>query len=132
MFLQGLKVPGAENKLETFLLRTLSCNEMTAALRVNTLWKYIYSQPSRWLSGKAGELGWGLDDSSELMDLTEKFMIEVAADGSKLFDPQQDPFASLAEKYPVTTHSTPPHPNPSPPHPLKQRRVLGFVPLHTV
>ena len=52
-FLQGLMVPGSKNRLETFLLRTLSCSEMTAALRVNTLWKYIYSEPSRWLVGKA-------------------------------------------------------------------------------
>eukprot|EP00966_Prymnesium_polylepis_P330697 7386316-Prymnesium_polylepis.1 len=36
-FLQGLMVPGAKNQLEKFLLRTLSCNEMTATLRVNTL-----------------------------------------------------------------------------------------------
>ena len=36
-FPRGLMVPGADNQLEKFLLRVLSCNEMTAALRVNTL-----------------------------------------------------------------------------------------------
>eukprot|EP00966_Prymnesium_polylepis_P332779 7388258-Prymnesium_polylepis.1 len=100
-FIQGLMVPGADNKLEKFLLRIYSCNEMTAALRVNTLWAYIYSQPARWLVGKAGaELGWSLEDSSALMDLTEKMMEEIAADGRKLLDPQFDPFASLADKHP--------------------------------
>jgi hypothetical protein len=98
-FIQGLVVPGAENKLEKFLLRTMSCNEMTAALRVNTLWKYIFSEPSRWVSGKAGELGWGLDDASELIDLTEQMMIAIAADGRKLLDPDFDPYAPLADKY---------------------------------
>eukprot|EP00966_Prymnesium_polylepis_P095427 2210409-Prymnesium_polylepis.1 len=37
-FLRGLEVPGADNQLEKFLRRVLSCNEVTAALRVNTLW----------------------------------------------------------------------------------------------
>ena len=48
-FLRGLMVPGANNQLEKFLLRVLSCNEMTAMLRVNTLWHYIFSRPTRFL-----------------------------------------------------------------------------------
>ena len=99
-FLQGLKVPGADNKLENFLLTVLSCNEMTAALRVNTLWKYIFSEPARWLAGKAGELGWGLDDSSALNDMIEAMVKEVAADGERLLDPAFDPFGALAAKIP--------------------------------
>ena len=99
-FLQALKVPGADNKLENFLLTVLSCNEMTAALRVNVLWKYIFSEPARWLTGKAGELGWGLDDSSELLDAIYDMMQAVAADGRRLLDPAYDPFASFAAKYP--------------------------------
>ena len=98
-FLQGLMVPGASNILEKFLLRTLSCNEMTAALRVNTLMKYVYSEPARWLAGKAGELGWGLDDATELIDLTEKLMIDIATDGRKLLDESYDPWAPLAAKH---------------------------------
>ena len=99
-FLQALKVPGAENKLENFLLTVLSCNEMTAALRVNVLWKYIFCEPARWLTGKACELGWGLDDSSELLDAIYDMMQAVAADGRRLLDPAYDPFASFAAKYP--------------------------------
>ena len=97
-FIQGLMVPGADNRLEKFLLRVLSCGQVTAALRVNTLFKYMLSEPTRWLAGKAGELGWGLDDSSEMVDLVEKFMMEVAADGSKLFDASYDPWAPIAAK----------------------------------
>ena len=73
---------------------------MTAALRVNVLWKYIFSEPARWLTGKAGELGWGLDDSSELLDAIYDMMQAVAADGRRLLDPAYDPFASFAAKYP--------------------------------
>ena len=98
-FLQGLRVPGASNMLEEFLLRSLSCNEMTAALRANTLWYYLFSEPMRWLAGKGSELGMGLDDSAEMCDLVEKMMTEVAADGSRLLDPTFDPFAPLAAKY---------------------------------
>eukprot|EP00966_Prymnesium_polylepis_P005007 114807-Prymnesium_polylepis.1 len=47
-FLKSLMVPGADNQLEKFLSRVLSCNEMTALLRVNTLWKYTFSEPARW------------------------------------------------------------------------------------
>ena len=101
-FLRGLMVPGADNKLEKFLWRVLSCNEMTAVLRVNTLWKYIFSEPARYLAGKGSTLrDWSLDSSSEVLDLIEKVMAEVAADGRKLFDPSFDPFASIAEKQPL-------------------------------
>eukprot|EP00966_Prymnesium_polylepis_P182599 4230608-Prymnesium_polylepis.1 len=100
-FIQGLMVPGVDNRLEKFLLRSFSCNQMTAALRVNTLWKYLYSEPARWLAGKAGELGMGLDDASDLVDVQESIMVAVAADGSKLLDPTWDPWAPLAAKYPA-------------------------------
>ena len=96
-FIKGLLVPGANNQLEKFIWRTLSCNEMTALLRVNTLWKYIFSEPARWLSGKGSELSdWSIDRSSGVLDLIENAMVEVAADGSKLLDPAFDPFASIA------------------------------------
>ena len=100
-FLQGLMVPGADNRLEKYLIRSMSCNQMTAALRVNTLWKYLYSEPARWLAGKAGELSFGLDDASELVDVQERMMVAIAADGSKLLDPTWDPWAPLAAKYPA-------------------------------
>ena len=102
-FLQSLvSVKGSDNKLEKFLWRTLSCNEMTALLRVNTLWQRIFSEPTRWLSGKSGKLdGWSIDSSSEVMDLVEQAMVAVAADGHTLLDPSFDPFASIAERQPL-------------------------------
>ena len=74
---------------------------MTAALCVNTLWLYTFSEPLRWLAGKGGELGISLDDSAEMCDVTEKLMETVAADGRKLFDPEYNPLAPLAAKYPA-------------------------------
>ena len=80
-FLKSLIVPGADNKLENFLWRVLSCNEMTALLRVNTLWKYIFSEPARWLAGKGSELkDWSIDKASGVLDLIETAMVAVAAD----------------------------------------------------
>ena len=68
-FLKSLIVPGADNKLDNFLWRALSCNEMTA-LRVNTLWKYIISEPARWIAGKGSKLkDWSIDRSSGVLDL---------------------------------------------------------------
>ena len=91
-----------DNKLEKFLWRVLSCNEMTALLRVNTLWTYIFSEPARWLAGKGGSLrDWSIDSSSEVMDLVEKAMIDVAADGHTLLDPSFDPFSEIAAKQPA-------------------------------
>ena len=101
-FLKSLLVPGADNKLENFLWRALSCNEMTALLRVNTLWHYIFSEPARWLSGKGSELkDWSIDRSSGVMDLIEKAMVAVAADGHTLLDPSFDPFESIAQEQPA-------------------------------
>ena len=96
-FLRGMMVPGADNQLEKFLLRVLGCNEMTAMLRVNTLWMYIFSQPMRYLCGKSRKLKeWSIDTSSRVLDMVEAAMVEVAADGRKLFDPNFDPFAAIA------------------------------------
>ena len=101
-FLRGLEVPGADNQLEKFLRRVLSCNEVTAALRVNTLWKYIFSEPARWLAGKAGALNdWSIDSSSRVLDLIEEAMVKVAADGHTLLDPSFDPFAAIAAEQPA-------------------------------
>ena len=101
-FLKSLIVPGADNKLENFLWRALGCNEMTALLRVNTLWKYIFSEPARWLAGKGSELkDWSIDRSSGVLDLIEQAMIKVAADGHTLLDPSFDPFASIADEQPA-------------------------------
>lgn len=101
-FLNSLVHPKCDNKLDLFLWRVLGCNEMTALLRVNTLWKYVFSEPARWLAGCSGEMhDWSIESSSGVMDLIEKAMIEIAADGRKLLDPTFDPFASLAAKQPA-------------------------------
>ena len=101
-FLRGLMVPGADNQLEKFLLRVLSCNEVTAALRVNTLWHFVFSRPARFLAGSSRKLrNWSIDSSSKVMDLVEQAMVEVAADGRRLLDPSFDPFASIAAEQPV-------------------------------
>ena len=101
-FLKSLIVPGADNKLDNFLWRVLSCNEMTALLRVNTLWKYIFSEPARWLAGKGSELkDWSIDKASGVLDLIETAMVAVAADGHTLLDPSFDPFASIADEQPA-------------------------------
>ena len=100
-FLKSLEATG-DNRLAKFLSKTLSCNEITAALRVNTLWKYTFSEPARWLSGKAETLNdWSIDSASEVLDLIEKAMVAVAADGHALLDPSFDPFAEIAAKQPA-------------------------------
>ena len=102
-FLHSLvSTPGADNKLERFNWRALKCNEEVGALRVNTLYKYIFSEPVRWLAGKADTLNdWSLDDSAEVLDLVEHMFIEIAADGHTLLDPSFDPFKSIAGKQPA-------------------------------
>ena len=75
---------------------------MTAMLRVNTLWHYIFSRPARWLAGKSRQLNcWSIDSSSKVLDPIEKAMVEVAVDGRVLLDPAFDPFASIADEQPL-------------------------------
>ena len=48
---QLVNAPGAnDNRLEESLWRVLKCNKMTALARVSTLFKYVLSEPMRWLS----------------------------------------------------------------------------------
>ena len=103
-FLNQLLVPGADNKLETFLWRALSCNEMVAHLvRVCTLFKIVISEPMRWLSGKASKslTDWSMVSSSEVLELVEAAFKAIAADGHSLLDPGLDPFAAVAAKQPL-------------------------------
>ena len=55
-FLHSLNIPGASNKLEDCLRILFRSNEMTAVLRVCTLFQIIFSDPMRWLAGKHEEL----------------------------------------------------------------------------
>lgn len=101
-FLNGLLLPGAENKLESFLWRSLACNEMTAHLRACTLYKNILSSPMRWLAGKASKslTDWSIVESSKVLELAEAALEAIAEDGHNLFDPSFDPFAAVAAKQP--------------------------------
>ena len=107
-FLRSLLVPGSDNTLESFLYGVLRCNEMVALLRVLTLFDLVWSRPMRFLNGAASSLDdWGSDNSAEVLDLTEKMMVAIAADGHALLDPSLDPCAAS-----TLTPNPNPHPNP--------------------
>ena len=119
-FLRSLLVPGSDNTLESFLYGVLRCNEMVALLRVLTLFDLVWSRPMRFLNGAASSLDdWGSDNSAEVLDLTEKMMVAIAADGHALLDPSLDPCAASTLTPNPNPHPNPhPHPNPNPnPHP---------------
>ena len=101
---QLVNAPGAgENKLEKFLWRLLRCNEMTALARVCTLFKYVISEPMRWLTGKASKslTDWSLASSSEMLDHLDAALSSIATDGHALLDPHLDPFAAIEKKQPL-------------------------------
>ena len=102
-FLHGLvNVPRADNTLEKFLWRVLRCNEMTALLRVCTLFKLVLTDAMRWLTGKANKLDdWSIVSASRVLELAEDAFVAIAADGSKLLDPSLDPFAEITAKQPL-------------------------------
>ena len=101
-FLRGLRVPGASNRLENFLWRLLSSNEITALLRVCTLYSLILSQPMRWLAGRGSKLNdWSVDSAARVLNLTEAALEAIAADGHVLLDPDFDPFATIAAEQPM-------------------------------
>eukprot|EP00966_Prymnesium_polylepis_P319048 7368990-Prymnesium_polylepis.1 len=101
---QLINAPGSnDNKLELALWRLLKCNEMTAFSRVCTLFKYVISEPMRWLTGKASKelKGWSLASSSEMLDQLDRALTSIAADGHALLDPHLDPFASIEKEQPL-------------------------------
>ena len=102
-FLHGLvNVPRADNTLEKFLWRVMRCNEMTALLRVCTLFKLVITDSMRWLTGKALMLDdWSIVSASRVLELAEEAFIAIAADGRKLLDPTLDPFAEIKKQQPL-------------------------------
>ena len=96
-------LPGSDNVLEKFLWTVLRSNEMTALLRVCTLWREIISAPMRWLTGKASSTltNWSVISSNDVLDLAYDSIASVAADGHSLLDPSLDPFAPIAAKQPA-------------------------------
>ena len=101
-FLCGyIQCPKSENVLDKSLYTLLRCNEFVALTRVNTLWKYSFSEPFRWLSGKTCKLaGWSLYKMSWVLELVEKAMEEIEEDPSRLLDPQLDIFKPVADELP--------------------------------
>ena len=83
-FLRGyLDCPKSKsNILDTSLYTLLRCNEFVALLRANTLWKLVFSEPFRWLSGKTGKLAgdWSLWRMGEVLEHVEAAMTEIEAD----------------------------------------------------
>ena len=129
-FLRSLLVPGSDNTLESFLYGVLRCNEMVALLRVLTLFDLVWSRPMRFLNGAASSLDdWGSDNSAEVLDLTEKMMVAIAADGHALLDPSLDPCAASTLTPNPNPHPNPhPHPNPNArPNSLEQYNSLMRV-----
>ena len=73
-FLRGyLDCPKSENRLDKALYTLLRCNKFVALLRVNTLWKFLFSEPFRWLAGKTSKLnGWSLFKMAQACEYVEK------------------------------------------------------------
>ena len=87
-FLHSLNIPGASNKLEDCLRILFRSNEMTAVLRVCTLFQIIFSDPMRWLAGKHEELkDFSIVSCSRMLELAEEMFQAIAADGHALLDP---------------------------------------------
>jgi len=100
--LHSLNIPGASNKLEDCLRILFRSNEMTAILRVCTLFQLIFSDPMRWLAGKHEELkDFSIISCSRMLELAEKMFQEIAADGHALLDPALDPFKEIADEQPL-------------------------------
>jgi hypothetical protein len=97
-FLRGyINCPKSENVLDTSLYTLLRCNEVVALLRANSLWRYIFSEPFRWLTGKSTKLkGWSLYKMSWVLDCVEKAMIEIADDPARALDPKLDIFKPVS------------------------------------
>lgn len=101
-FLHGyLDCSKSDNILDKSLYTLLRCNQVVGLLRANTLWKFIFSEPFRWLSGKTGMLAdWSLVKMSWVLDMTEAGMEQVKANPALAFDAEFDMFAAVSEEVP--------------------------------
>ena len=102
-FVRGFKdCPKSAGILDKSIYTRLRSNEFVALLRVNVLWKYVFSDPFRWLSGKTAKLeGWSLFKMCEVLKLVEDLMTEIVANPSRLLDPALDPYAQIAREVPA-------------------------------
>ena len=75
-FLRGyIDCPKSAGILDKSIYYRLRCNEFVALLRANVLWKYLFSDPFRWLSGKTAKIaGWSLVKMAWVLNLVEKGM----------------------------------------------------------
>ena len=101
-FLRGyIDCPKSENRLDKALYTLLRCNEFVSLLRVNTLWKYLFSEPFRWLAGKTSKLkGWSLFKMAQACEYVEKAMQEIVEDPSRLLSPDFNIFGPVADEVP--------------------------------
>lgn len=98
-----INCPKSENKLDKSLYTTLSCNEFVALLRANSLWKYIFSEPFRWLAGKGSKLkGFSIFKMSRVLDCVDVGMQKIRDDARLVLDPDYmyDMFADLMREMP--------------------------------
>ncbi|EOD24721.1 hypothetical protein EMIHUDRAFT_206823 [Emiliania huxleyi CCMP1516] len=102
-FLRGyIDYPKSQNVLDKSLYTVMKCNEFTALLRVNTLWRFAFSDPLRWLCGSASKLDdWSLYKMGWVLEQVEAGMEQVVADPARLLDPEFDMFAAVAEELPA-------------------------------
>lgn len=78
-------VPGHANILEDALWILLRSNEVTAALRVFTLFDLLLSRQMRYISGKSDALkDWSIYSMSDVLDGVEAILILIAEDGQVL------------------------------------------------
>ena len=102
-FLRGyLDCPKSQNVLDKSLYTTLRCNEFAATTRVNTLWKYLLSEPWRWLAGKTAKLeGWSLIKMNWVAELVEDAFEQIVDEPSLIFDPNFNIFSAVAAELPA-------------------------------
>ena len=78
-----------ENLLETSLFMILGYMEVTATLRIASIFYLAIIMPMRWLSGKSHELaanGWGERSMGKALDLLHDAMLQIQANGLKMLD----------------------------------------------
>jgi hypothetical protein len=102
-FIRGfIMCPKSAGILDKSIYTRLRSNEFVALLRVNVLWKYTFSDPFRWLSGKTAKLeGWSLMKMCEVLQLVEGLMKDIDANPARLLDPTLDPYAPIAATVPA-------------------------------
>eukprot|EP00966_Prymnesium_polylepis_P100348 2324611-Prymnesium_polylepis.1 len=100
-FIRGyLDCPKSEGRLDRSLYTVIRCNQFTGLLCANSLWKFVFSEPFRWLAGRATKLkGMSLFKMAEALDLVDRAMEQIEADPSRALDPSLNIFAPVAAEF---------------------------------